>query len=510
MDSTDGRLDARNRIIDLLKVGARGAEELSLHAILQRLVRFACRRAGARYGVLDFGAAAGQGPNRFITAADAAGAGEGAVRPEDLVAGWENRGSGSAAAAGILRVPVGTRNAVYAHLYLTGMDAASGAGSQAEEAVRDLAGLTGAAIDNAWRRRHWLTLTMELPRRLPGRGNALQLIAGQALAAGQAELVLAVFPAAGSRLRCQAAAGTDHARFTGRDLPVPRGRAGDFPAADRPVIIAAPDWLKTSCRMSKRGLLVPLKIPGEQPGFLLLFRRAGGEDFSPVDLEMGAAFSEQATLAVELASAERIREAHTLSAERDRLAGELNDLVIQRLFAAGLGLQSLRRVTKGEEAHQRISALTSELDQAISELRDAVYALAPEPAGTEPLSRRILRNVHDGPYTACTTTSVELSGPLDTATGSPAAGHLLTLLRVALAHAAKGRETTDLRVTVALEERILRLGIETSAPGTGLTALAEQRETVPHTLQMTTSSGITRLEWAIPCMEDNAQDPGQG
>ncbi|WP_264796849.1 GAF domain-containing sensor histidine kinase [Arthrobacter mangrovi] len=508
-DRTDGLIDARARIAGLLDSAADGAEELSLRAILQRLVRVACRRTGAGYGLLDFGAANGRDTGRFIAAAGGAAAGSGVLRPEDLVASWDNTASGQAAGgAGILRLPVRTRRALYAYLYLADLHPEAGIGSQAEESAGDLAGLAGAAIDSAWRRRHWLASIMELPRRLPREGDVLRLITEQALNAGHAELVLAAAPTSGGGLRCRAAAGTNRELYVGRDLPAADRPADSFPATDRPILGTSVHWLGPAHPASARCALVPLHLPGEPPGLLLLFRSPGAEDFSPVDLDMAAAFSEQAALTVELARAERLREAHALSAERDRLAGELNDLVIQRLFAAGLGLQSLRRFANEDEARQRISALTSEIDHAITELRAAIYALAPEPADAEPLSRQILRTISDTPPASGLRTTVDLSGDLDAASASPAADHLLSVLRHALAHAAKTGDIADLRVSAALQDRLLRLGLETNGPAIGLTALAAQTGAARHTLHMTkTADNTTRLEWAIPWTPDAAEDP---
>jgi signal transduction histidine kinase len=127
---------------------------------------------------------------------------------------------------------------------------------------------------------------------------------------------------------------------------------------------------------------------------------------------------------MELAQGQRLREQLVLFADRDRIARDLHDVVIQRLFAAGLNLQSLRRYTMEDSAQERITDVTRELDEAIRELRDTIYSLRAD-AQEEVLSSRIVRAVQEGTRASAFTPRLEISGPIDSDVPDKVAEHLL-------------------------------------------------------------------------------------
>ena len=138
-------------------------------------------------------------------------------------------------------------------------------------------------------------------------------------------------------------------------------------------------------------LAVALSTQGAHHGLLLLARDKESVRYARTDIEMGAVFGSHVALALELARVHRLREELLVFTDRDRIARDLHDLVIQRLFAAGLSVQSLTRFTKEDLALERIRNITGELDEAIRSLRDTIYSLKSNSGETELLSGRIRR-----------------------------------------------------------------------------------------------------------------------
>ncbi|MCK9903682.1 PAS domain-containing protein [Frankia sp. Cpl3] len=123
-------------------------------------------------------------------------------------------------------------------------------------------------------------------------------------------------------------------------------------------------------------LIVPMRITDQSPAVLILGNHAESTRRPPGDVELVQAFANDAALAVELVRAQQERARLAVFKDRDRIARDLHDQVIQRLFAIGLQLQSLVRLI-GDLAAARLTAATSALDQTIEEIRRTIFALQP-------------------------------------------------------------------------------------------------------------------------------------
>ncbi|WP_420497248.1 PAS domain-containing protein [Parafrankia sp. FMc2] len=123
-------------------------------------------------------------------------------------------------------------------------------------------------------------------------------------------------------------------------------------------------------------LIVPMRLTDQSPAVLILGNRAESTRRPPGDVELVQAFANDAALAVELVRAQQERARLAVFKDRDRIARDLHDQVIQRLFAIGLQLQSLVRLI-GDLAAARLTAATSALDQTIEEIRRTIFALQP-------------------------------------------------------------------------------------------------------------------------------------
>ena len=220
----------------------------------------------------------------------------------------------------------------------------------------------------------------------------LDLVAERALVGSDSALAIIGFPTEdGNGLYCAASAGPHGPAMTGRTLsltsPVISGVLGTGESqvvADSAEILGAQDGEGFG-----PALLAALGPQGTNQGVLILARQHGAGTFSLTDIEMSAVFGSHVALALELARAHRLREQLVVFKDRDRIAMDLHDVVIQRLFAAGLSTQSLRRFTTDQLALQRISAVTGELDETIRELRDTIYSLRGIDGEHELLTSRI-------------------------------------------------------------------------------------------------------------------------
>lgn len=229
-------------------------------------------------------------------------------------------------------------------------------------------------------------------------------------------------------------------------------------------------------------MMLPLQSGGKLIGTLALPRRHGGRPYTGVDRLLAAQFASQAALALVLADAQNDRERLAVFEDRDRIARDLHDLVVQRLFATEMMLESTRRrATESAESAEEppeesvlLARAVDELDSTIQEVRTAIFALQQPPAEAPASFRgRVLRETAGAGALLGFQPSVHFAGPVDTLVTEPVADQLLAALRTALAAAHRRPDVTAIDVVV-------------SAP-------AEQHEgTPPVRLRMTETGAETR------------------
>jgi signal transduction histidine kinase len=162
-------------------------------------------------------------------------------------------------------------------------------------------------------------------------------------------------------------------------------------------------------------------------------------------------FAAQATLGLEVAERRRDAERLVVFEDRDRIARDLHDLVIQRLFATGMQLESAARLIERPDAASRVRRSVDDLDTTIREIRSTIYALQNDPSEQDrsSLRSRLFEVVDAGAEQLGFAPSVRLSGLVDTSVPPGLADHLLAVLREALSNAA--RHAGAARVEVVLE-----------------------------------------------------------
>ncbi|WP_240686908.1 GAF domain-containing sensor histidine kinase [Amycolatopsis suaedae] len=253
---------------------------------------------------------------------------------------------------------------------------------------------------------------------------------------------------------------------------------------------------------------VPLTVGGEPLGVLVVARLGDEVPFTDTEVSLAATFGAHAALAMEFARAEQDRQRLAVFAERDRIARDLHDLVIQRLFAIGLGLEGMSRVSGDEVVAERVAGFVRDLDQTISEVRNSIFVLQ-DPAVVPPGLRSDLRRLADDATESLGfEPRLRFTGPLDAAVPAPVQADLLATVREALSNVAKHAEASSVSVDVgvALPEQVLTVlvaddgnGRPADLSGDGLRALDERAGHWGGTLSVQGSAGRgTTLEWVVP------------
>jgi signal transduction histidine kinase len=210
-------------------------------------------------------------------------------------------------------------------------------------------------------------------------------------------------------------------------------------------------------------LVIPLRTTETVAGVLVILRRRGAQVFTGEQLEMMAAFADQATLAWQLASTQRhLRELDVLS-DRDRIARDLHDHVIQRLFALGLSLQGTVPRARTAEVRQRLTETVDELQGVIQEIRTAIFDLHGGAAGTTRLRQRLDEAI--GAFSSLgLRTTVQYVGPLSVVDAG-LADHAEAVVREAVSNAVRHSQARTLTITVRVEDELL---IEVVDDGRGM------------------------------------------
>jgi signal transduction histidine kinase len=212
-------------------------------------------------------------------------------------------------------------------------------------------------------------------------------------------------------------------------------------------------------------MVVPLRGADRQLGALLLCRRRGAARFSQIELDLACGFAGQAVVAVEFAQARTDQERMMILSDRHRIARDLHDQVIQRLFATGLRLQQIaQRMGPGPES-ERIDERVDELDETIEEIRSTIFGLRQELVA-EPgrLARELNDLVGDLTDVLGFPPRVSLAEPLD-AVPDDVAEDLVAAAREALTNVAKHAGATRVELDVSFADSDVVLEVADNGVG---------------------------------------------
>jgi signal transduction histidine kinase len=434
---------------------------------------------------------------------------------------------GHAAMTSFLGVPIRIRDQVFGNLYLTD-SSRGGFTADDEQLVSALAATAAAVIDNArlyeaaQARGEWLQATAAITRRLLSAETAdavepLRLVAEYSRDVARADTVTVLLPTPdGQRLRAELAVGSAAETLPGTSYALDESLSGRVFTDARPVRMAMPDEQGVLRSAVPSGLdvgpvlIVPLLGSDRTHGVLSLVRRRGRPTFSADDQEMAAGFASQASVAIELAQARAARQRAALLDERERIAADLHDHVIQRLFATGLSLQALAATLGPGRSTDRVLQNVRELDITISQIRTAIFQLQqPVETGSRGLRARLLDVVSEVSPVLGHDPAVRFSGLLDTVPEA-IADDLLPVLREALTniarHAAASSTDVDVNATpgrLTLTVRDDGIGIGDTTRRSGLANMRRRAERHGGALSIEPNPPPgTRLVWTVPIDAD--------
>lgn len=522
------------------------ASDLELPRMLERIVAAACELAGARYGALgvlgsdsklaEFITYGISPEQRALMGPLPEGHGvlglliDEAVplRMPDITAHPRSHGypANHPVMHSLVGVPIRIRDRVFGNLYLAEKQGAREFSQDDEDVLSALAAAAGVAIENAAlydiseRRMRWLEAGAEISTLLLGdvqRDEALHAVAARARAISEADvafialvdessgdLVIAVVDGAGMdaargrRLPAAAAGPLNVSHGVGSLVTEAEAAAQASPEAGE-VWSALPPGLGPV-------LVVPLRSAVDVLGVLALgAQTVHRRTFTAQDVQLAESFAAQAALALARAQAQADRELLAVIGDRDRIARDLHDVVIQRLFATGLGLQTAARLTTRPQVRTRVDAAVDDLDAVIRDIRGAIFEL--HHRADEADLRSALRSlVDEAQHVLDFAPQLRVQGPLETEVTAELRPHLLAVVREALSNAARHAGAGSVRIDVVVHSSEVRLtvaddgvGVGSSTRRSGLENLRRRAEELGGSFSVRAADPRgTVLEWCVP------------
>ncbi|MGV9724184.1 GAF domain-containing protein [Nocardia beijingensis] len=425
-----------------------------------------------------------------------------------------------------LGVPVRIRDEVFGNLYLTEKKGGQPFTEDDEVIVRALAAAAGIAIDNAHlyesarTRQAWIEATRDI---------TTEFLAGTAPGQVLTHLVEATHRLTGSERTYLAVVPDSEGPpdeitellITHTAGVAPDQRLIKLPLGDTTIGQAfrlhSPQRVDDARRAdlgkifpdAGPALVLPMQTSDSTVGVLVALRAVESAPYDNEILELISAFTDQAALAMQLADAQRrMRELDILS-DRDRIARDLHDHVIQRLFAVGLSLQGTVPRTRVPEVRERINEAINDLQDVVQEIRTSIFDLHGGNSDSAQVRRRIEEAIRQQTAPSDIRTSVRISGPLSVI-DPELADHAEAVVREAVSNAVRhsGADAVTIEITVADDLAIVveddGCGLPTEVTPSGLTNLARRAEQAAGTFTLTAGTGPdgraagTRLCWQVP------------
>lgn len=538
VDRAQEVLTTQGRLRGLLRANRLVIEELDLPAVLLRIVEAAVELVNARYGAMGVLA-----PDGTLEQFVHVGMPEEQVRSiGDLPRGRGLLGAVLAAphplrlnhigddarSAGFpehhppmdafLGVPIRVRNELFGNLYLTRDDGGSFS-DEDEELVVSLAATAGAAIDHARlfdesrRRQAWSAALAEVTTVLLSAEavDGLGVVVDRVAPLAEADFACVLVPD-GPVLRIDGARGDGTAdlpaTFDEHDATI-AGRSMESGHVTTGDLREEPPFWPAGLRWA---VALPLAASEEPLGTLLLARRANRPKFDTSELDLAADFAAQASVAIKLARGRRDRQELQRIEDRSRIARDLHDNVIQRLFAAGLTLQSLEPaipVAFRQDVTDQIDAI----DTAIAEIRTAVFALGSRPrAEPKTIRHRVLDVVSEVGRMLAEPPSITFVGAVDVLVPAEFGDDIVAVVRESLTNVGRHADAATTEVHIVLDDGHVTVQVDDDGRGlrdrhrasgtANLAARAAARG--GHYALDARSGGGTSMTWRVPLPEEVA------
>jgi len=520
VDQTSGDLhEAVLRAVSGLSTG------VDLRDLLAGIVRSACQTAGARYGALGVIGPSGDDLVEFVTEGltqaerDRIGplprgrgllghliSHPGPLRSDDLAHHPAATGfpPGHPRMSSFLGIPVRVRGRVFGNLYLTDKESGAAFTDADEQAVLALASLAGLAIEHAHllvvaeRRSRWFEATSLMRaevQRVEGPRDCYEAVLRFAATAAQARCALLVQISSTTPV---AAVVAEH----GGPLGHP---AADLLSALVPLRAGSVGTSSTtSVALGDEHLLVaPLTTAPDTTLLVLVLPGGRDPEVDAADGDLLLGYTEHTAAALDRRRADTVRHELAVVAERDRIARDLHDVVIQRLFAVGLRLTS---VSAGVEPpfKDRVETVIDDLDVTIDEIRSTIGGLHPT-LRARSLRQRVRELVTEYAETLGFRPELQINGPLDTVVPAGLHHDVVAILREGLSNVARHAHATTVHVRVEADLDLLTctvlddgVGIRSGTTRSGLSNLAARAAAHGGTCVAGPGDGSgTRVVWQV-------------
>ncbi|WP_050066645.1 GAF domain-containing sensor histidine kinase [Rhodococcus sp. RD6.2] len=497
---------SRDTLRDLLEAVLVVGAGLDLDTTLQRIVRAATELLGARYGALGVRAPGG-GLSEFVY--------EGIDSATRSTMGHLPEGRGllgllindprpvrirelatHAASVGFppdhppmhsfLGMPIIVRGQAFGSIYLTEKRGGPEFTDEDQTILTVLAESAALAIDNARLfeqslvRERWLTAMSSITSRLLVGGSVpetLDLLVRRIRELSSADVVTIVDTVDGAS---SVSATTDPDLAVGQDVDFAQLSSG-----------------------AGRAATLPVSGPQHVQGALVVTSRSGEQEWDPDELQQLASMADLAAVALEFAHQQRQQRLLDVLADRDRIARDLHDNVIQRLFATGMSLQSVLGAAEGRMS-EVLTRSVEQLDRTVREIRTTIFDLqsaeSTVPAG---LRRRLLDVI--GELTADVTPSVQFSGAIDTLASESIASHAEAVLREGLSNARRHANARSITVTVSAGDYFVvavaddGVGLSGTESRSGLANLDKRAAACGGRFDVESTPGSgTTITWRVP------------
>ncbi|MFJ2032221.1 GAF domain-containing protein [Streptosporangium sp. NPDC087985] len=420
-----------------------------------------------------------------------------------------------------LGVPIRVREEVFGNLYLTEKRGGGEFDEEDEAIVTALATAAGVAIENARlyeesrRREMWLQVSSEVTTSLLSGAEpreVLTLMARRAREMANADVVAVLLPdETGRLLQVIIADGDACEQVAPAEVPVAGSLVGQAFTSGEPFMAAEPVEEASAViagRVSPGPVAaVPIGAVGIVRGVLSLGKRSGRIPFSQAELSMLHSFAGQAAIALELAESRMDAERLGLLEDRDRIAKDLHDVVIQRLFAIAMTLMSTVRLVDRPEVSSRLQNAIDELDGTIRQIRSTIFALQiPHHDGDFSLRAQVVSLVESARAHLGFLPGLTLEGQLDSKVPAQVAEQLPAVLREALSNVVRHARASKAEVSVEVGDGRLTLVVRDNGVGlprdgrrSGLLNLQERAERLGGSFEIgPLAEGGTCLRWSVP------------
>jgi signal transduction histidine kinase len=417
-----------------------------------------------------------------------------------------------------LGVPIRVRDEIFGNLYLTDKAGGEEFDEDDESVVAALATAAGVAIENARLyqearlRERWLEASAQVSTSLlsgTDPANVLALVARRAQEICDAASA-SVSLIRGDRFVIEVAEGEHAGVLRGQSVAIDDTTVGPVFREGHTLVLedaSRAAWPFTEPRTVHLGpaLIVPLGIGESARGVLSVANLPGGPAFTEPVRRLLEAFAAQAAVALELADRRRDAERLVVLEDRDRIAKDLHDTVIQRLFATAMTLMSAVKFAEKPDVAARVQRAVDDLDETIRQIRSTIFALQAAPGDERSLRVRILATTDAAVESLGFTPAVRMEGLLDTLVSDEIADHLIAVLGEALSNVARHAHAGWVRVSVDLGEQLVLIvedngvGIAPGGRRSGLRNMAERARGLGGSFEIgDREDGGTVLGWQVP------------